>query len=401
MATIPDPLAAVPALAPLITAQAEASERDRRLPTPVSDALVEAGVFRLFVPRSLGGLEADPLTACRVVEALAALDGAVGWCAMIGLGFGQFAGLLPAAAALEVFSSPRTIVAGTFRPTGVARVVAGGYRVTGRWPFASGITHCTWVIGGCRLLDGEQPRLTARGTPVLRELFFRPDEVEVLDTWHVTGLRGTGSHDFTVTDVFVPQARGCWFADPPQEGGPLYRLPIIATFAALIGCVSLGIARHALDAFKDLAGVKTPTWSQTTLRAKATAQSQVGEAEGLLRAGRAFLYETVSAAWETVQRGASLSWEQRGLLWLAATQAAAQAGQAVELLYKGGGASSIYATLPLDRCLRDIRTAAQHLCVTPTNYELAGQYFMGLEMGASVWALDYREDGATAGSTAP
>lgn len=401
VATTPDPLAAIRALAPLITEQAEVSERERRLSEPVIAALRAAGIFRLFVPQSLGGPEADPLLACRVVEALSALDGAVGWCAMIGLGFGQFAGLLAAAPAREVFGSPRTIVAGTFRPNGVARVVPGGYRVTGRWPFASGINHCTWVIGGCRVLDGEQPRLTARGAPELRELFFRPDEVEVLDTWNVTGLRGTGSHDYTVTDVFVPSERGCWFADPPQEGGPLYRLPIIGTFAALIGCVSLGIARHALEAFKELAGVKTPTWSQNTLRGRATAQAQVGEAEGLLRAGRAFLYETVRAAWETVQRGDSLSWEQRGLLWLAGTQAAAQAGQAVELLYKGGGASSIYATLPLDRCLRDIRTAAQHVCVTPTNYELAGQLFLGLEMGASIWAIDYREDREPAASSAP
>lgn len=393
MAIPTDPLAAAQALAPLIAAHVDAIERERRLPAPVVDALIETGVFRLFVPRSLDGLEADPITACRVIEALSALDGAVGWCAMIGLGYGLFAGLLPPEAAGQIFGSPRAIAAGSFRPNGVARAVPGGYRVSGRWPFGSGITHCTWVVGGCRVLDGEEPRLTARGTPELRELFFPPAAVEILDTWHVAGLRGTGSHDYTATDVFVPEERACWFAQPPLQPGPLYHLPMIALFSSLIACVPLGIARHALEGLKELAGVKKPTWSQNTLREKAMAQAQIGEAEGLLRAGRAFLYETVSAAWETIQRGEPLSWEQRGVLWLAGTQAAAQAAQAVELMFKAGGASSIYATIPLERCLRDIRTAAQHVCVTPTNYELAGQLFLGLEMRASLWAIDYRDGG--------
>lgn len=383
---------AVRALAPLIQAHAAAIEHDRRLPGAVVDALTAAGVFRLLVPRALGGAEADPVTACRVVEDLSSVDGATGWCAMLGAGLGQFSGLLPEEAAREVYADPRAIVAGTFRPNGVARTVPGGYRATGRWPLASGITYATWVLGGCRILDDDQPRLTAQGTPELRLLFFTPSDVDIIDTWHVAGLRGTGSHDFTVTDVFVPAHRACWFSQEPVQPGPLYTLPAIALFAALIGCVSLGIARNALEGFKDLAGVKKPTWAQNLLREKAVAQAQLGEAEGVLRAGRAFLYETVAAAWESATRGERLSWEQRGLLWLAGTQAAAQASRAVDLMFTAGGASSIYATAPLERCLRDIRTAAQHVCVTPTNYELAGQLFFGLEMGATLWGIDSRGD---------
>lgn len=388
MTTATDVLAKVQALCPLVVEHADAGERERRLSTPVVDALVGAGIFRLFVPRELGGYEGDPITACELIESLATADGATGWCAMIGLGFGGFAGLLPNAAAKEIFGSPDAIAAGTFRPNGVAQVMPGGYRVSGRWPFASGIHHAQWIVGGCRVLDGDEPRLTARGTPDLRLLFFPASEVQVLDTWQVAGLRGTGSDDFTVSDLFVPADRACWFSPPPVQPGPLYQLPMIAHFAVLIGSVTLGIARHALTAFKELAGVKKPTWSQSTLSANAVAQAQLGEAEGLLRAGRALLHETVRDAWAAVQRDGALSWEQRGLLWLAGTQAASQAGRAVELMFTAGGASSVYAAVPLERCLRDIRTAAQHVCVTPTNYELAGQLFLGQDMSTSRWAID-------------
>jgi alkylation response protein AidB-like acyl-CoA dehydrogenase len=247
-------------------------------------------------------------------------------------------------------------------------------------------------VGGCRVFDGEQLVLTPNGTPDLRLLFFLPADVEVIDTWHVAGLRGTGSNDFTMADVFVPERRAVWFSQPPVQPGPLYGLPAIALFAALIGCVSLGIARHALDAFADLAGAKTPTGSQVLLREKAMAQAQLGEAEGLLRAGRAFLYETVATAWETALCGKRLTWEQRGLLWLAATQAALQASQAVDLVFRAGGASSVYAATPLERCLRDIRTAAQHVCVTPTNYEFAGRLYLELDLFGTPWSMDYRGD---------
>lgn len=386
------PLEAARALAPLIREHATVIEQERRLPRAVVDALTEAGVFRLLVPRVLGGAETDPVTACRVVEELASVDGATGWCAMIAAGLGQFGGLLPEEGSREVYADPRAVVAGTFRPNGVARAVPGGYRATGRWPLASGITHATWVQGGCRILDDDQPRLTEQGAPELRLLFFPVADVDIIDTWHVAGLRGTGSHDFAVADVFVPAHRACWFSQEPVQPGPLYTLPAVALFAALIGCVSLGIARHAIEGFKDLAGVKKPTWTQNLLREKAVAQAQFGEAEGLLRAGRALLYETVAAAWESAARGERLSWEQRGLLWLAGTQAAVQATRTVDLLFSAGGASSIYATAPLERCLRDIRTAAQHMCVTPTNYELAGQLFFGREMGATLWGIDSRGD---------
>ena len=385
-------LDSVRALAPRIREHLDRIEQERRLPEAVVCGLIDAGVFRMFMPRSLGGDEIDPMSACRVVEEVATQDGATGWCAMIGACNGHFGGLLPAEGARQVFADRNVVLAGTFRPTGVAEAVDGGYRVTGRWPFASGIMHSNWVMGGCRIMDGDRPRMTAAGAPVVKLMFLPQAESQVLDTWHTGGLRGTGSHDFEVKGVFVPATRSLWFADPPVERGPLYRFPAIAMFSPLIASVSLGIARHALEAFKELAGVKKPTWSQDLLRARPVAQSQLGEAEGLLRAGRAFLFESLGEAWEVTRRSEPLSWEQRGLLRLSATQAALQAVQAVDIVWRAGGASSVYASAQLERCLRDIRTASQHLCVVATNYEVAGQLFLGAEMSATGWNVDNRGD---------
>ena len=385
-------LDSVRSLAPTIREHADRIEQDRCLPAPVVRGLLDAGVFRMLVPRSLGGDEIDPLMACRVVEEVASQDGAAGWCAMIGAGNGHFGGLLPAAGAREVFADRDVVLAGAFRPTGVAAAIDGGYRVTGRWPFASGIMHSSWLFGGCRVLDGDHPRLTASGAPVVKLMFLPRADGHVLDTWYTGGLRGTGSHDFEVNGVVVPESRSVWFADPPVERGSLYSLPAITLYGTLIASVPLGIARHALEAFKELAGVKKPTRSQDLLRAKPVAQSQLGEAEGLLRAGRAFLVESLADAWQTACRGEPLSWEQRGLLRLSATQATTQALQAVDIVYRAGGASSVYVSTPLERCLRDIRTASQHLQVMSTNYEVAGQFFLGADMSTTGWSTDNRGD---------
>jgi alkylation response protein AidB-like acyl-CoA dehydrogenase len=382
----------VRALAPLIHEHAEAMEADRRLPEPVVRALAEAGVFRLLVPRKLGGFEADPITACRILEELSRLDGSTGWCAMIAAEYGLFAGLLPEEAAREVYADARSVVAGTFRVNGTARAVDGGYRVSGNWGFGSGITHSTWTIGGFRLFDGDTPRLKPSGAPEVRVMFFPTAEAEISDTWHVAGMRGTGSHDYTATDLFVPTRRAVWFSEEPVQPGPLYTLPTVALFVALMAGVPLGIARHALDTLRELAGVKTPSGADAPLRDNPHVQARIGEAEGLVRAGRAFLYESLERTWEAALRGQRLDWEQRGLLWLAASQATTQALQAVDLMFRAGGASSLYTSLPLERCLRDIRAAAQHRVVQPTNFEIAGRVFLGLDIANTLWGVDSRGD---------
>ena len=201
----------------------------------------------------------------------------------------------------EIFGSdPHVRTAGALRPFGTAVVVDGGYRVTGRWPLGSGCQHSAWIVGGCRILDGAEPRVRADGTPITRLLFFPAAECEVLDTWHSIGLRGTGSHDYVVNDVFVPAPRSLSFREPPVEAGPLYILPTIALFATALAAVPLGIARHAIDILIELAGTKIATRSRQTLRDDATLQMHLGRAEALLRSGRAFLYEALNEAWRVV-----------------------------------------------------------------------------------------------------
>jgi alkylation response protein AidB-like acyl-CoA dehydrogenase len=382
-------LDAVRSAAPIIDEYLESIERDRLLPKAVARALVDAGAFRMLVPRSLGGDELDPMTVCEVVEELSIRDGAVGWCAMIGACNGLFGGLLPRAGAAEIYADRDVVLAGQFRSSGIAVQVDGGYLVTGRWPFASGIMHSRWLMGGCQIV--EEPDGTSTGPAKL--MFMPREDATVVDTWHVGGLRGTGSHDFEVKGVFVPASRTVSFADPPVEPGPLYSLPSIAMFATMIASVPLGIARHAIEAFKQLGGIKKPTFSQALLRDGAVAQSHLGEAESFLRAGRAFLFESLRSAWQIAQRGERLSWHDRGLLWLSATQAVTQALHAVDLVYRAGGAASVYTSNQLERCLRDIRAASQHMTVMTTNYEVAGQFFFGADVSRTVWSRDSKRTG--------
>jgi alkylation response protein AidB-like acyl-CoA dehydrogenase len=377
-------IAAAASLAPQIRAFAEEGEQSRRLPMPLVEAMAEAGLFRLWIPRSLGGEETDPMTLVRVVEEISRADGSAGWCMAIGGEYGAFGGYLPGDAAREIYGSdPNVRTAGAFRPFGNAVVVEGGYRVTGRWPLGSGCQHSAWIVGGCRILDGDRPRLRADGAPVMRILFFPAAECKILDTWHSIGLRGTGSHDYTVTDVFVPAARSLSFREPPVERGPLYALPTIALFGAVLAAVPLGIARHAVDILVELAETKIASRSRQSLREDATMQASLGRAEALLRSGRAFLYEALGEAWQAVCAGQTLNPTQRATLWLASTHAANTAKEAVELMFSAGGSAAPYTSTGLERCIRDIHAAAQHVTVAPANYQMAGQAFLGMDMRAT------------------
>ena len=372
---------AAKALAPQIQASADEIERSRRLPLPLVDAMAQAGLFRLWIPRSLGGEETDPTTLVRVVEEVSRADGAAGWCLGIGGTYGAFGGYLSADAADEIYGSdPLVRTAGALRPFGNAVVVDGGYRVTGRWPLGSGCQHSGWIVGGCRILDGDQPRLLPNGTPLMRVLFFLAADCEILDTWNSIGLRGTGSHDYAVSDVFVPADRSLSLREPPVEPGPLYAMPMIAVSAPALAAVGLGIARHAIDLLLELAHTKIVSRSRQSLREDVTMQASLGHAEAVLRSGRAFLYETLEEAWRVATAGDRLTVSQRAMLWLASTHAVTSAKQATELMFSAGGSASPYTSGGLERCLRDIHAVGQHLTLTPPNYQMAGQAFLDLDM---------------------
>lgn len=374
----------VQSLAPQIEAAADANEETRRLSPSLVEVMAQAGLFRLWRPRSIGGEEVDPATFVRVVEAVSRIDGAAGWCVCIAGNTSLPCGFLPKEAAREIFGSDRNIVtAGTWPPLGTAVVVDGGYRVTGRWPFASGCHHSASIQGSCRIFDGDQPRVRADGTPVVRVAFFPGASCEILDTWYTAGMRGTGSHDFAVTDLFVPKAHTMSFQESPVEPGPLYALPIVGLSAAAISAVTLGIARHAIDILTEVARVKVGLRTQQAISLHAVLQADLGRAEGLLRSGRALLYQTLDEVWEVAVAGETLSIMQRAALFLAATQAVQAAIQTVDLMFSAGGSASVYATSRMERCLRDIRTAGQHVTVVPANYEMFGQASLGLDVSAN------------------
>jgi indole-3-acetate monooxygenase len=384
-------VSAFESLTPMIREECEVVDRTRAIPATVVDVLRDARVFHLLAPRAVGGAEADPLTFLRVVEEVSYADGSAGWCTMIGGSYAIFGGMLPPEGAREIFGDPATISAGNFRPDkGVAEVIDGGYRLSGRWELASGSSHAGWYIAGAMLVQDGAPLPGPEGRPAMRELFFPASEARVIDTWESTGLRGTASHDYEVLDVFVPERRTLWFQEPPSERGPLYLMPPVAMFSTFIAAVLLGIARRAIDAFVELATTKVPTMSQIVLADRVTAQASLGRAIASVSSARGHLETALQELWNRVAAGHAPTVADRGALWLASAHAGHTAHAAIDMLYTAAGATAVYAASPLDRCLRDARTALQHVCMQEVHFELAGRLALERDALASVWGLDYR-----------
>ena len=351
----------------------EQIEQGRRLPEAAVHALVEAGVFKLLVPREHGGAQTTVPTVLAVIEAIARADGSAGWCVMIGATSGLMSAFLPAAVAREVYAPPDAITGGVFAPMGRATPVDGGLRVRGRWPFCSGCQHSQWILGSV-MVETQDP-----ARPELRSVLFRRDDVEIHDTWDTSGLRGTGSHDYSVADVFVPAARSFSLLGTPVHDAPLYRQPFFGTLAAGVAAVSLGIARAAIDALVELAGAKQAPGARKTLAHRELVQLQVARAEGLLHAARSGLFAAVSAAAEDVARTGAASLHTRALVRVAACHAATACASAVDLAYEAGGGSSIYSKSPLQRCFRDAHVVTAHVMVNSTSLTAAGRVLLGLD----------------------
>jgi alkylation response protein AidB-like acyl-CoA dehydrogenase len=349
-------------LTPEIRALAPQIERDREVPAHLIDRLSKLGVFRLTAPRAAGGCEVEPKDLVEVCEELGRADGSVGWCAMIGAATGITLGYLPHDVAVELLADPRFLIAGVAAPIGRAVPVDGGYRVTGRWPFASACRHATWLVGGVLVTDGTQP-------PQPRLAVMTADDLTIHDTWDVAGLRGTGSHDIEAADVFVPDARIFSLASPPAQPGPLYAFPPIALLALGIGAVSLGIARAAIADFMELARSKRNPVTGEAIAAKPAVRGAVAEAESLRAAGLAYLSGEVAAAGTDAER--------RARLRLAVLTATRNAARAVDLVYHAAGGSAVYAESPLQRHFRDVHVATQHAMVNTDVLETAGAVLLG------------------------
>ena len=296
----------------------------------------------------------------------------------------MLAAYLPEPAATEIFGDPDVVVGGVFAPSGRATPTSGGFEVSGRWRFASNVDNCDWLMAGCVVLDGESPRTTAGGRPDVRVMLLPAAEAEVFDTWRVSGLRGTGSHDFALSGLQVPAERSAsLITDSPLAPGPLYIFPPFGLLAAAIAAVALGSARGALEDVVDLAGAKTPTLSSRKLAERPATQARIAAAEARLRAARAHLGQAVDAAWASAQAGGKMPLELRVGMRLAATAAVESAAATVDDAYALAGGSAIYETSPLQRRFRDVHTATQHMLVAPATWELTGRALLGLELDDS------------------
>jgi alkylation response protein AidB-like acyl-CoA dehydrogenase len=378
-----EPLQSARRVAPLAAEMARTSERERALPEQLVGELQEAGLLRLCLPRSLGGGEAEPRELILALEELARGDGAAGWCAMVASTSCLLGAYLPTGRAEEVFAGGRNVLAGVFAPRGRAERRERDYLVSGRWPFVSGVGHCDWLMAGCLVFDegagAGAPEALGSGAPDVRLMLMPREQVEVLDTWSVAGLCGTGSHDIAVDGVEVPHELGVsLFTQRPLQDGVLYAFPLFGLLALGICAVALGIARGALDELSALAREKRPAPGARALAERATIQAAVARAEGGLRAARAFVLEQAEEAWQAALDGGALSQEHRLGLRLAATHGTWAAAEAVTAAYHAGGGGAIYLDSPLQRRMRDVNVATQHIMVAPATWELAGRLLLGL-----------------------
>ncbi len=364
-------------LVPTIRARRDDIEKARRLPADLATALRKTGIFSLAVPRAIGGEQATPVELMRAIETVATADGSAGWCAMIGTSGNVSAGYMNERGAKEVWADPAAPTAGIAAPAGAAVRESGGVRVSGRWAFASGITHSDWVWAGCMVMDNGKPHMTPHG-PEIIHVSMPVEEVRVQDTWHVSGLCGTGSNDFSATDVFIPEHRIFALLDPAgHRPEPLYQMPPFSLFVLQLGTVSLGIARSALDELTQLAQTKVPTMYMSPLADRPLMQIELARAEAALGAARAFLYDTAGELWSTVNSGSPVSSRHLALARIAASHAVETGARVARTANTMAGGSSIYTKSPMQRHARDAEAVTHHFSVAPHVWEESGRVLLG------------------------
>jgi alkylation response protein AidB-like acyl-CoA dehydrogenase len=359
-------------LEPLVRAHAAEADAQARLPDPVVQALIEAGLFRLWIPKSCGGFELSLVGALKVYEAAAALDGSVGWAVMIGSGGGLFAAYLLPDVAREMFAAPNSVIAGSGAPLGRAERVRDGYVVSGRWPYASGAHYATTFTANCVLVEDGEELQADDGTPLVRAMSFDPSQVEILPTWDSVGMRGTGSHDFAVNEAFVPEQ--CTFSvnDAPHEPGTLYRVPFTVLTELPITAVAVGIARHALDTFAKLAHTKKRYGSDVTLDQDPVVQLQYARTYARWCAEQASLYASAASIWHVAVLGRSPREEELAEVTARCTVGVSELQRLVSDLASLAGMNAVAAGDEFARAVRDLQTLAAHASVSPANLARAG-----------------------------
>ena len=365
-------------LRPLIEAEAEQIERDRRITPRVIAALREAGVYRMLVPRVYGGSQLTLIEFAEVMEAIAKADASTAWTVGQNSGICRLAAYLPPEGAREIFGDPDVIVSWGNGP-GTARKVDGGYVVSLQATYSSGMHHATWLgFQDCETFDAAGNLvLTRQGEKLRGTCFFRPEDVEVREIWEVSGLKGTGTDCYSVTDLFVPEHR--FALEDPQVAEPLYLYNTTNIFATGFAAVALGIARAALDALIDITASKSQRGASGPLRDQRPVQARIGIAEATLRSARALLHETVSDGWERVSANGALDMHTRINLRMATTFAMQRAAEVVDVAYKQAGIDAIFERNAFERRFRDMHAVTQHIQARDDHFEKVGQYLTGLE----------------------
>ncbi|MGC1678663.1 MAG: acyl-CoA dehydrogenase family protein [Candidatus Binataceae bacterium] len=373
-------LEAVRELAPAITARSAEIESARRVPPDLLAQLTQAGCFRMLTPISHGGLEIDLPASMEIIEALAAADGAIGWTVMIGSESPMLLAMLPRRRFDEIYSAgPDVIIGGGFAPRGQAELARDEYNVNGRWAFASGCQHSRWLVGNCVVTENGKPRPGLMpGSNQIRAMLFGADQVKIIDTWNVNGLRGTGSHDIEVTDLHVRAEDSLdIFFGQACVPGPLYQAPVVS-FALHIGAVGLGIAHHALTDIVALVQTnKKRLYTGSAIADSPVFQFRLAEAETSLRAARALLMEEARAVSQACARGHAPLPPQAARIVGSVTWAAKIAAAVVDTCYTAGGGTAPYLSSPLQRHLRDIHTLTQHAAVNESMLTRAGAFLAG------------------------
>jgi len=379
----PDLMERVREIGPVLSQSIEEDERNRRLSGSVINALREGGLFRLFMPTSLGGIEADPLTTARVVEEVALHNTAAGWAMMVANTSTWWCNRLPEKGVEEIYADgPDTFLSGAFHPPMKATRVTSGYRISGRSPLTSNVHESRWIFVTAFVMEQGQ-MIMHDGIPEVIGVFMNSSECEIIDTWYTLGMKSTDSNDVSATDVFVPEHRSYFlvpqFKPSRYYNSPLYQFPAIgASVASLIAPVALAVARNAIQEVKMLAEKKVPFGSAVSIRERGTIQRRLGIAEAHVQSSRAYLHHTLAECWAKTQTGETISLEDRAGLLLAITHTNQTCLQAVDLMYSAAGTSGIYTRNKLARYFTDAQVIRQHGFANESRYETAAQVYFGL-----------------------
>ena len=375
-------------IAPEIAANRDLIEAECRLPAHLALDMAENGLFGLYVPKELGGPETDPITAFHVVEEIAQADGSVGWCVFNGTAVSSAVVRISPKAAKEIFGDPpRVLGSGSARAGGTAKIADGGYIVSGRWNFLSGIDHSTAIFVACRVVDGNGPALNGDGSPMMRTVVLPVKKGKVLNTWTTLGMKGTASNDAEFSEVFVPEHHTYARGAPAHYDGPLYTPPQSAIVLGwtLSAANTLGMARGAMSTFVDLATGSGSTDSPTLLRDRQHIKIVVGECEAMLDSARRYVLDTVSAMWEAQVSGGAELPELSMRTRLAITHAIRQSIAVGDKLFNAAGTNAIHRSVGLERYFRDLHVHGQHISGLPLNFEYGGAMLMGGTLPASLY----------------